>query len=520
MPHPRSASRYRRRVLGVGGLVAVLLFAVGAPIYVQRIERDLERAVPVALGEAGFSGITAEFSGQEGTLTCAAPLTDPEGALTVAHDVRGVDSMTLDRGCRVNTGSEDPDGDAAAPTGSQATSGTGSTSTSVPGFATVGAALAGDPQFEAVALLADGSELAARLADASAEPVTVFAPTNAAFDGVPAGLAGQLDSDAELRSTVLSGHIVAGALEPDSLAELAGTTVATLAGTELAVALDGDTITVGGVAVGGRPINTPNGVVYAISEVLLPADLADATRSSVVATLTDAGLTVSGAVADEAARDVLVLAATAAAGDRFDNQLTVDSAATLDADGAADLATLITALAAELVSGSAGFDGEALSLRGVYANDAGATRAEAAAAAVGAGIEIERRPDATPEQAAALETELNEFVRANPITFAPGSAVLDESAGAVIDQLAARLVTLGGLSVVVEGHTDSDGQAATNRALSEQRAGAVVQALVAGGVDPATITAQGFGSDEPVLTPSGVEDKTASRRVEFQISAG
>ena len=89
---------------------------------------------------------------------------------------------------------------------------------------------------------------------------------------------------------------------------------------------------------------------------------------------------------------------------------------------------------------------------------------------------------------------------------------------AIIDALAAQLVEFDGLAIVVEGHTDSDGAPATNQTLSEQRAGAVAQALIARGVAPTTVTSEGFGSERPIMGASGIEDKTASRRVEFRIS--
>ncbi|HWL43888.1 MAG TPA: fasciclin domain-containing protein [Ilumatobacter sp.] len=515
-------SRYRRRVLGIAGAGAFLLYVVGAPIFNNRIENDLEHRVPAALAAAGYGTIDAKFSGQEGTLTCPGPLGDPEGALAVVHGVRGVYSVELDRGCRVNTGGDvSPSGTVpGASTGSSASSGT--PETSLPDFATVGAVVTGDPQFAMLARLAGQSGLATTLADPSADPVTVFAPTDAAFAALPAGPSGQLDDDAELRTVLARGHVVVGTFDDAALAALDGGTVTTIDGVELPVAVEGDVVTVGGATVTGSPIVTPNGVVYTLAQVILPEGLdGTPTGSPVAATLAGGTLTLHGAVGDQLARDTLVFAGTAAVGpDRLDNQLVLDSDTGLDADDAAQLATLIAVLNAELVSGAAGHDGTGFYLSGAYANTADAARAEAAADAADAVTHLAPRRDANATEAAALEDGLNEFVRANPITFGQGSAVLNESAATVLDRLAARLVELGGLTVVVEGHTDSDGQAASNQSLSEQRAGVVRQALIDRGVESDIITAAGFGSQRPVLSASGIEDKTASRRVEFRISAG
>lgn len=523
MPSQPPVPRARQRVLGVGGFVAFLAYVIGAPIYNNRIENDLERRVPDALAAAGLGNVTAKFSGQEGRLRCTDPLADPEGALVAAHAVRGVNTVELERGCRVTAGTGDdieptlPDG--TADSGSQPATSTGA---SLPDFATVGDVIAGDPQFASLARLANESDLAELLGDPDASPVTVFAPTDDAFDTLPAAVAGALDDDADLRTAVARGHVVTEQLDLATLRSRDGTSLTTLDGDQLTVALDGDTVTVGGAPVSGDPIVTPNGIVYTLDAVLLPDDLAGVVAGGTTAAQLDQGtLTLTGGVADQAAADTLVFAATAAVGpDRLDNQLAVDAEQGLDATGAADLATLIAALDSELVAGEAGFDGTGLYLTGAYANDADRARAEAAAEAVGAATDLAVRPDATPAEATALEGELNEYVRANPITFGQGSAVLDDSAVTVIDLLAARLVEFGGLATVVEGHTDSDGNPATNQTLSEQRAGAVRQALIERGVEADSITAEGFGSTEPVLGSSGIEDKTASRRVEFRIATG
>ena len=96
--------------------------------------------------------------------------------------------------------------------------------------------------------------------------------------------------------------------------------------------------------------------------------------------------------------------------------------------------------------------------------------------------------------------------------------MLTESADSIITAIARRLVQFDGVSITVEGHTDSDGTPSVNLTLSQERATAVVSALIANGVDATTITAEGFGSERPILV-DGVEDKEASRRVEFRVEA-
>jgi len=65
-------------------------------------------------------------------------------------------------------------------------------------------------------------------------------------------------------------------------------------------------------------------------------------------------------------------------------------------------------------------------------------------------------------------------------------------------------------------YTDTDGPSGPNQALSERRAEAVRAFLIQQGIDGARLTAVGFGETSPILV-DGVEDKAASRRIEFTI---
>jgi uncharacterized surface protein with fasciclin (FAS1) repeats len=111
---------------------------------------------------------------------------------------------------------------------------------------------------------------AANLGDTlnSAEAITVFAPTNDAFEALdPATLEAALADPTGLLTTVLTYHVVGGRLSPDQLAG----THETLQGGTIEVEGSGESFTVNGDAnvICGN-VQTANATVYIIDGVLLP----------------------------------------------------------------------------------------------------------------------------------------------------------------------------------------------------------------------------------------------------------
>jgi outer membrane protein OmpA-like peptidoglycan-associated protein len=105
------------------------------------------------------------------------------------------------------------------------------------------------------------------------------------------------------------------------------------------------------------------------------------------------------------------------------------------------------------------------------------------------------------------------------VYFAEGKADLDQNAKSVVEGIGEKLRSFPALCVRVHGHTNSTGQAATNKALSTYRAQAMVkhlQSFDAEAFPGSRFDVQGFGPERPVMK-DGVEDKEASRRTEFRL---
>lgn len=515
-PSAPPASRYRRRILGIGVLLVGALYVVGAPIFVDRIEDDLDQRVPAELDAAGYEGITASFSGQDGTLTCRVPLEDPERARAAAYAVWGVRAIELDRSCRVNQAPAAAEAslDATEPTEPEETDedadpapGTTTPSTeSESDLATVDDIVTAHPDLAFLSVLLDDVDIGR-----SDGQVTLFAPSNAAFDAVPSDILGQLQNDQDLLAEMLTHHAVDGAW-PSS--ELRSGELTALDGNMLTVDV-GDDITVGGATIVDADIVASNGVVHVVDSVIMAPVDEPSESASVNVTYDGESVTLSGVAAGEAERDALVQAANDAVGESsVDDALAVDADTGIDQPTADALAALIAAMPDALLSGEAGFDGSTLFATGVVASESGSDAFTAVSAFVGVDPVLTEPSAATDGEAAELEAQLNEFVAENPILFEPSSDVLDESAFAVIDRIAQDALQFAGVSITVEGHTDSDGVAIENLQLSRNRATAVEAALIERGLTD--VESVGFGSEQPVLV-DGVEDKAASRRVEFRV---
>jgi outer membrane protein OmpA-like peptidoglycan-associated protein len=75
-----------------------------------------------------------------------------------------------------------------------------------------------------------------------------------------------------------------------------------------------------------------------------------------------------------------------------------------------------------------------------------------------------------------------------------------------------------GLSLAVEGHTDSVGGDDYNQRLSEQRAASVQDYLTHSGMAPQAVTTKGFGESQPIASNETAKGRQQNRRVELVIS--
>jgi uncharacterized surface protein with fasciclin (FAS1) repeats len=99
-------------------------------------------------------------------------------------------------------------------------------------------------------------------------PLTVFAPTDEAFAAVPQETLDALAEDPELLQRVLLYHVVDGEVTSDQVAD--GASAATLAGPEVAFAVDESGVKVNDGTVVSADVMASNGVIHVVDTVLLP----------------------------------------------------------------------------------------------------------------------------------------------------------------------------------------------------------------------------------------------------------
>ncbi len=101
------------------------------------------------------------------------------------------------------------------------------------------------------------------------------------------------------------------------------------------------------------------------------------------------------------------------------------------------------------------------------------------------------------------------------INFDTGKAVIKPEHQPVINEIAVLLNQSPGLRLTIEGHTDNVGDPSSNKTLSEERAAAVLQAVVQKGIAADRLQAVGYGQEKPIADNASDAGRAKNRRVEL-----
>ena len=115
---------------------------------------------------------------------------------------------------------------------------------------------------------------------------------------------------------------------------------------------------------------------------------------------------------------------------------------------------------------------------------------------------------------------INTILDSHKITFAPGSATINADARQTLDRVAEAMIPCIDVKMEIGGHTDSQGRDEMNLQLSQARAEAVLEALLARRVPISNLTARGYGETRPIADNGKEEGREANRRIAFTLIIG
>jgi outer membrane protein OmpA-like peptidoglycan-associated protein len=110
------------------------------------------------------------------------------------------------------------------------------------------------------------------------------------------------------------------------------------------------------------------------------------------------------------------------------------------------------------------------------------------------------------------------IVNMSDVLFDTGSSTLKPGAREKLAKISGIVLAHPGLSLQIEGHTDSVGTDEFNQELSGRRADAVRDYLAQEGVPASSMIAKGFGKTQPVATNDTPEGRQRNRRVELIVN--
>src|SRR5437764_1617130 len=262
--------------------------------------------------------------------------------------------------------------------------------------------------------------------------------------------------------------------------------------------------------------NLPEGFSVAANEVKAPPYIFQAYKDPVAVTLT-----ISGYVPDNSVHAAIA----GGAGRKFFSEKVVDNlkasvgapsgfaAAVVPALGALSrlsTGTLVVSDREAKLSGDALYDAAGNQIR------TGLGKAFPEGWPLKADLSV--KPPSAPVDATVCQQLFSELLAKGKIRFESGRADIVQDSAGLLDRLIETALRCPTANIEIAGHTDADRDDASNQALSERRAQAVIAYLVKAALAADRFTALGYGRGTPVDANDSGSGKAQHRRIEFLVS--
>ncbi len=131
------------------------------------------------------------------------------------------------------------------------------------------------------------------------------------------------------------------------------------------------------------------------------------------------------------------------------------------------------------------------------------------------GIEVNRGSNPLNPDDDVMKVAAGASIVLEGVNFATGKADITAESEVVLEKVYQAMKNFPDVVVEIRGYTDSQGRREANIQLSQRRADAVRQWMIAKGIDGSRMTAKGYGPDNPIADNGTAEGRAKNRRIEF-----